>query len=72
VSPSELPVLKPRELIRALERMGFRLLGKSKGSHWQFEHPGGAGRLFPSTKVGTSAPTCCGRSCRTLKWTQRS
>lgn len=32
-------MLKARELIRALERMGFRLLRKSKGSHWQFEHP---------------------------------
>ena len=38
MSSSELPMLKPRELIRALERMGFRLLRKSKGSHWQFEH----------------------------------
>jgi predicted RNA binding protein YcfA (HicA-like mRNA interferase family) len=36
-----LPVIRPPELIRALERMGFRLLRKSKGSHWQFEHPDG-------------------------------
>jgi len=34
-------MLKLRELIRALERMGLRLLRKSKGSHWQFEHPDG-------------------------------
>jgi predicted RNA binding protein YcfA (HicA-like mRNA interferase family) len=34
-------MLKPRELIRALERAGFQLLRKSKGSHWQFEHPDG-------------------------------
>jgi len=41
VNGSDLPTLKPRQLIRALERMGFRLLRKSKGSHWQFEHPDG-------------------------------
>ena len=33
--------VKPREFLRALQRMGFRLLRKSKGSHWQFEHPDG-------------------------------
>ena len=33
MTPAGVPALKPRELIRALERMGFRLLRKSKGSH---------------------------------------
>jgi len=42
-----LPVLKPRELIRALERMGFQLLRKSRGSHWQFEHPDGRRTTVP-------------------------
>ena len=41
------PVVKPRVLIRALERMGFRLLRKSKGSHWQFEHPDGRRTTVP-------------------------
>ena len=41
MTPAGLPALKPRELIRALERIGFCLLRKSKGSHWQFEHPDG-------------------------------
>ena len=50
MSPSELPILKPRELIRALERMGFRLLRKSKGSHWQFEHPDGRRTTVPVHK----------------------
>jgi predicted RNA binding protein YcfA (HicA-like mRNA interferase family) len=39
--------VKPRALIRALERMGFRLLRKSKGSHWQFEHPDGRRTTVP-------------------------
>ena len=33
-----LMIVKPRELIKALERMGFVLLRKSKGSHVQFQH----------------------------------
>ena len=44
---SGLPMLKPRDLIRALERMGFCLLRKSKGSHWQFEHPDGRRVTIP-------------------------
>ncbi len=42
-----LPALKPRELIRAIERVGFRLVRKSKGSHWQFEHPDGRRTTIP-------------------------
>ena len=41
MTPFGLPMLKARELIHVLERMGFTLLRKSKGSHWQFEHPDG-------------------------------
>jgi predicted RNA binding protein YcfA (HicA-like mRNA interferase family) len=43
-------MVKPRELIRALERMGFRLLRKSKGSHWQFEDPDGRRTTVPVHK----------------------
>jgi len=50
MSGSDLPMLKPRELIRALERIGFRLLRKSKGSHWQFEHPDGRRTTVPVHK----------------------
>ena len=31
MTPAGVPMVKPRELIRALERMGLRLLRKSKG-----------------------------------------
>lgn len=47
MTPSGLPVLKPHELIRVLERIGFHLLRKSKGSHWQFEHPDGRRTTIP-------------------------
>ena len=47
MSPNDLPHIKSRELIRALEQMGFQLLRKSKGSHWQFEHPDGRRTTVP-------------------------
>jgi predicted RNA binding protein YcfA (HicA-like mRNA interferase family) len=50
MSDSELPMLKPRELVRALERMGFLLLRKSQGSHWQFAHPDGRRTTVPVHK----------------------
>jgi predicted RNA binding protein YcfA (HicA-like mRNA interferase family) len=50
VSDSELPILKPRELIRALERMGFRLLRQSGGSHRQFGHTDGRRTTVPVHK----------------------
>jgi predicted RNA binding protein YcfA (HicA-like mRNA interferase family) len=34
----QLPTLRPREVIRALERAGFLLL-RAKGSHHYFHHP---------------------------------
>ena len=39
MSHADLPHINSRELIRALKKLGFQLLRKSKGSHWQFEHP---------------------------------
>lgn len=50
MSASGLPNLKPRQLVRALERMGFRLLRKSKGSHRQYEHPDGRRTTVPFHK----------------------
>ena len=47
---SKLPILKPRELVRALERLGFQLIRKSKGSHWQFEHADGRRTTVPVHK----------------------
>lgn len=50
MSHTDLPHIKPRELIHALEKMGFQLLRKSKGSHWQFEHPDGRRTTVPVHK----------------------
>jgi predicted RNA binding protein YcfA (HicA-like mRNA interferase family) len=45
-----LPVLKPQQMVRALGRMGFRVIRKSPGSHWQFEHPDGRRTTVPMHK----------------------
>jgi predicted RNA binding protein YcfA (HicA-like mRNA interferase family) len=50
VSSSDLPILKPRQVIRALKRLGFQLLRKSSGSHRQFEHPDGRRTTVPEHK----------------------
>ena len=45
-----LPNLKPRELIRALEKLAFVVVRKSKGSHWQLAHPDGRRTTIPVHK----------------------
>lgn len=40
-------VLRPSELIHALERMGFRLTRKSRGSHLRYVHPDGRRTTVP-------------------------
>jgi predicted RNA binding protein YcfA (HicA-like mRNA interferase family) len=41
-----LPVLKPREAIRILDRLGFVQI-RQKGSHRQFRHPDGRQTTVP-------------------------
>jgi predicted RNA binding protein YcfA (HicA-like mRNA interferase family) len=40
------PVLKPQELVRLLEHLGFREV-RQKGSHKQFRHPDGRVTTVP-------------------------
>ena len=44
---SKLPLLKPRELIKVLEKLGFQLL-RQKGSHMFFQHPDGRTTTVPN------------------------
>ena len=44
-----LPVLKPREVIKLLEKLGFTLV-RQRGSHCQFRHPDGRGTTVPDHK----------------------
>lgn len=40
------PILKSREVVTILERMGFVLV-RQRGSHMQFRHPDGRGTTVP-------------------------
>ncbi len=42
-----LPVLKPREVCRILESLGF-LMVRQRGSHMQYRHPDGRGTTVPN------------------------
>jgi len=43
---TNIPVLKPNEVISILERLGFREV-RQKGSHKQFRHPDGRRTTVP-------------------------
>ena len=42
----KVPVLKPREVVSMLERLGFEEV-RQRGSHKQFRHPDGRGTTVP-------------------------
>jgi len=48
-----LPILKPEELIKALERMGFSCTRRSKGSHFRYKHTDGRRTTIPVHKGKT-------------------
>jgi predicted RNA binding protein YcfA (HicA-like mRNA interferase family) len=50
------PVLKPREVIALLERLGFREV-RQRGSHKQFRHPDGRVTTVPVHKGRDISPT---------------
>ena len=52
---SSLPVLKPREVVRVLERLGFVEV-RQRGSHRQYRHPDGRGTTVPSHAGRDIAP----------------
>ncbi|HYF37327.1 MAG TPA: type II toxin-antitoxin system HicA family toxin [Prosthecobacter sp.] len=53
---ARLPILKPHEVIRALENLGFVEVRQS-GSHKQLRHPDGRGTTVPFHKGRDIAPT---------------
>ncbi len=44
---SKLPLLKPFELVKILQRLGFQLI-RQKGSHMFFRHPDGRTTIIPN------------------------
>ena len=50
------PVLKPREVVRILQAIGFEQV-RQKGSHKQFRHPNGRITTVPFHKGRDISPT---------------
>lgn len=46
---SNIPILKPQEVVRLLEKLGFTEV-RQKGSHKQFRHSDGRGTTVPFHK----------------------
>ncbi len=49
------PILKPREVCKVLEAMGFVLV-RQRGSHLQYRHPDGRGTTVPNHAGRDIAP----------------
>jgi predicted RNA binding protein YcfA (HicA-like mRNA interferase family) len=62
---SRVPVLKPREVIRALERLGF-VEARQRGAHRQFRHPDGRGTTVPFHSGRDIAPPLLRQIIRTF------
>ncbi len=52
---SNIPVLKPQEVVRILEKLGF-IEVRQKGSHKQFRHQDGRGTTVPFHKGRDISP----------------
>ena len=53
MNDEKLPILRPLELINALEIIGFENTRKSKGSHFRYCHPDGRKTTVPVHKGKT-------------------
>jgi len=62
---SSTPVLKPREVIARLERLGFVEV-RQKGSHKQFHHADGRITTVPFHAGTDIAPTLLRKICRDI------
>jgi predicted RNA binding protein YcfA (HicA-like mRNA interferase family) len=71
MTPAGMPVLSAHELIRILERAGFVLLRKSKGSHWQFQHIDGRRVTIPVHKGQDIGPGLMRKILRDAEMTVR-
>ncbi len=52
---SKYPVLKPREVVAILEKLGFQQV-RERGSHRQFRHPDGRSTTVPFHKGRDISP----------------
>ena len=64
----KLPVLKPQEIVRLLERLGF-IEVRQRGSHKQFRHSDGRGTTVPFHKGSDISPTLLRKIARDIVMT---
>ena len=50
MSDQKMPILKPEEVIKALQKLGFFFARKSKGSHFRYKHTDGRKTTVPVHK----------------------
>ena len=60
------PVLKPREVIARLERLGFVEV-RQRGSHKQFRHPDGRATTVPAHAGRDISPILVRQICRDIR-----
>lgn len=65
---SSVPVLKPREVIARLNRLGF-LEVRQRGSHVQLRHADGRGTTVPMHSGRDISPTLLRQICRDIRMT---
>jgi predicted RNA binding protein YcfA (HicA-like mRNA interferase family) len=62
------PVLKPREVAKILERLGFVEV-RQRGSHKQYRHPDGRSTTLPFHEVRDISPILLQRIAKDIKIT---
>ncbi|MGI8425958.1 MAG: type II toxin-antitoxin system HicA family toxin [Actinomycetota bacterium] len=62
------PTLKPREVARLLEQLGF-LQVRQRGSHRQYRHPDGRGTTIPFHPSRDISPTLLRKIARDIQLT---
>lgn len=65
---SQLPVLKPREVVSRLQTLGFVEV-RQRGSHKQFRHPDGRGTTVPFHKGSDISPVLLRKIARDIGMT---
>ena len=61
----DLPVLKPKEVVAVLTKLGFRLARK-RGSHQQFRHSDGRATTVPMHKGRDVSPILLRQICKDI------
>jgi len=61
-----LPVLKPKEVIAVLEKLGFNMV-RQRGSHQQFRHPDGRATTVPVHGSRDLSPILLRQICKDIR-----